>query len=441
VLHCFAYSWRGWVAHATGNLALAREMFDACYQIGRATGHRTSLAHGSSFLGRVELAEGNRNEAYVRFSFALMLHLDIGDGWGLQLDLEGLAAIAVERGRAADGARLMGAVDAMRERVSVALPATDHAERARLSERARERLGAAFDVAYDEGRRMSMDDVVRMVSDSIGAETAEYRIPATETIVEVAAPAPTAVAPLRVLALGPLQVIVNDVVIESSAWGSARPRELLMYLLLHPDGRTKEQVGLDFWPDASTEQLRNNFHVTLHRLRKALGATDWVVLAGDRYRVAPDVLREFDVTDFERETTAARKALKRKEDGAAQALERALARYRGDLLDGEPAGDWHVTHRERLQRLYVDALMELGDRLALEERYAKAADAYRRVLARDDLHEEAVRALMTCHAKVGERAQALRLYQRFAERLAKELEAEPDEETTELAEGIQRGAV
>ena len=129
--------------------------------------------------------------------------------------------------------------------------------------------------------------------------------------------------------------------------------------------------------------------------------------------------------------------IKRKEDGAAAALERALDRFRGDLLDGEPAGDWHLEHRDRLQRLYVDALMELGARLVSEERHAKAADVFRRVLARDDLHEDAVRALMECHVRLGERAQAMRDYQRFAERLAKELDAEPDDETMELFERIK----
>ena len=61
--------------------------------------------------------------------------------------------------------------------------------------------------------------------------------------------------------------------------------------------------------------------------------------------------------------------------------------------DGEPVGDWHLEHRDRLQRLYVDSLMELGDRLTAEERHARAADAYRRVLARDELHEDALLAL------------------------------------------------
>jgi len=232
---------------------------------------------------------------------------------------------------------------------------------------------------------------------------------------------------------------VGDKAIAATAWGSARPRELLIYLLIHPEGRTKEQVGLAFWPDASAAQLRNSFHVTLHRLRKALGTPEWITLVHDRYRVDPAVLEEFDVLAFERDVADARRALKRKEDGASAKLEQALARFRGDFLDGEPVGDWHLEHRDRLQRVFVDALMELGARFVAEDRHAKAADVYRRVLARDELHEEALLALMKAHAAMGERSQALRAYRRFADRMREELDAEPDDETTAFFEKLQQG--
>jgi DNA-binding SARP family transcriptional activator len=84
--------------------------------------------------------------------------------------------------------------------------------------------------------------------------------------------------------------------------------------------------------------------------------------------------------------------------------------------------------------------MELGARLVAEERHAKAAEAYRRVLARDELHEEALLALMKAHAAMGERSQALRVYRRFADRMREELDAEPDDQTTEFYEKLQAGA-
>ena len=51
----------------------------------------------------------------------------------------------------------------------------------------------------------------------------------------------------------------------------------------------------------------------------------------------------------------------------------------------------------------------------------------------------AVVALMRCHAAVGERAQALRIYARYADQLRKELDAEPGDEALDMAEALQRG--
>ena len=133
--------------------------------------------------------------------------------------------------------------------------------------------------------------------------------------------------------------------------------------------------------------------------------------------------------------------MKRQQEGAAEQLESALQRYAGDLVDGEPMGDWHIEHRDRLQRLYVESLTELGAHFVRTKEHAKAADAYRRLLARDELNEDALRALMRCLAEAGERSQALRAYLRFAERLRAELDAEPEAETIRLAERMQSPTV
>jgi len=164
-----------------------------------------------------------------------------------------------------------------------------------------------------------------------------------------------------------------------------------------------------------------------------------VTLAGDRYALDPALAAEFDVDDFEREVSDACRALRRQQQGAAAQLEQALRRYRGEFLDGEPVSDWHVEPRDRVQRLYLVALMQLGEEWSREQRYAKAVEAYRRVLARDELHEEAIRALMRALVETGERSQAMRVYHRFADRLRRELDADPDDETTRLLARLQDG--
>jgi DNA-binding SARP family transcriptional activator len=434
ILHAFVWFWYGWTAQARGDMAGARAYGERHLQLGFATNHRTIRGHSHTVFGRVELELGRLDDAYAHFTAALPFHVDLGDAWGIMLDIEGFAAVAANRRRYEEAAKLLGASDVLRERTIFAIPSTERAQRESRVALLRERLGATeFERLRAEGAALSMSEVVRLTTDESMAHTAEHPVVLQAHVAaSVEPPQPK----LRVSALGPLQVFVGERLIESSAWGSARPRELLVYLLSHPEGRTKEQVGLAFWPDASSSQLRNNFHVTLHRLRKALGAANWVLLSGERYVVDPALIGEFDAELFEREVMAARRALKRQQEAAAAQLEHALSRYRGDFLDGEPVGDWHVDTRERLQRMYVDSLMELGAQYQREDRPAKAAEAYRRVLARDELHEEALRALMSALAEAGERSQALRVYRRFADRLRSELQVEPAVETTRLVERL-----
>ena len=438
ITRIFAVFWRGLAAYAQGDLETAADSVRHVLAIGRDFGYPTTTGHGLSTLALIELARGNVDEACPLVAEAIEIETASGDAWGIAIALDVVTHIAAERGRLEDALRLAAAVDAHRNRIAVGLPGLAPRERDALFARLRSTPDLDFKAIYAEGLAWTTDQSVAAAFAETSRHTVERRIPqpipASRTVEQ-----PAITAQLRVLALGPLQVFVNERLIDIAAWGSARPRELLVYLLMHPEGRTKEQVGLAFWPDASAAQLRNNFHVTLHRLRKTLGGSDWVCLSGERYRVDPSLTLEFDVDAFDRDVVSAMRAAKRKESNATASLEAALNLYRGDLLDGEPVGDWHVEHRDRLQRMYVDGLMQLGALHMAEDRPSKAAEAYRRVLARDEFHEDALVALMRCHGAVGERAQALRIYARYVERLRKELDCDPGDEAAELAEELQQG--
>jgi len=144
------------------------------------------------------------------------------------------------------------------------------------------------------------DDVLRLLEDGLGG--------------------------LCLFALGPLRVVRDGETLGVERWGSAKARELLLFLACHPEGCTREQVGVALWPEASSAQLRNVFHVTLHRLRKALDRSGWIVVEGERYRIAAQI--DLDADIFEREVTAARRELAR-----GEAL---LERMRAALAGGKP---------------------------------------------------------------------------------------------------------
>jgi DNA-binding SARP family transcriptional activator len=254
------------------------------------------------------------------------------------------------------------------------------------------------------------------------------------------AAAKTQVAPvLRVVSLGAVRVERSGVPVPLAEWKYAKARELLFLLLLHPEGRTREQIGLALWPDVSAEQLRSNLHPVLHHLRRVLGDADWVVHEGGVYRFDRSRDYLFDVEEFERLFAAAR-AAKGDREAAVAALTRAVELYGGDFLEQDPpTGDWHIERQDVLRRHYEDALGALAATNMALERWREAAEVWRRLIARDDVNESAYRELMRCHERLGERRDAVGVYERLARVLRDELDADPEPETTALLDRIQGG--
>ncbi|HEX8172162.1 MAG TPA: BTAD domain-containing putative transcriptional regulator [Thermoanaerobaculia bacterium] len=303
-------------------------------------------------------------------------------------------------------ARLLGAADAMLRTIGARMLVHEKVEHDRLMATMRASMPAAeLEAALREGGELSTEEA--------------YDFALAEDEVATAGE----VATLHVRDLGPLQITLGGQPLATDR-ASRRARELLVFLLAHPSGPTKEEVGVAFWPDASTEQVKNSFHVTLHRVRKLLGGAESVVVDGARYRIAIPHL--VDSLHFESEITIAL----RQSDAAR--IEAALALYTGDFLQGEDAGEWCLPIRGRLRQLHLRGLFALGQSHESRGRYTDAAECYSRLLARDPFHEAAARQLMICHARLGARSESLSVYRQLEQRLRDELQTAPEPETSSL---------
>jgi len=306
-------------------------------------------------------------------------------------------------------ARLLGAADAMLRSIGARMLVHESSEHERLMTTLRASMTSEeVEAALREGSAMCFEDACALADAPVDD-----------------------VAPLLVVNdLGALQISVGGRAIAAEGRASNRVRELLVFLLAHPPGPTKEEVGVAFWPDATAEQVKNAFHVTLHRLRKLLGDSDAVVADGARYRVAvPHLLQSHR---FEQEIAEAMR-----QPNAAK-LASALAVYTGDFLQGEDAGDWCFPIRAHLRQLYVRGLFALGQAHESRGRYADAAETYSRVTARDPFHEGAARQLMICHARLGARSESLLVYRQLEQRLRDDLQATPEPETSTLYKRLRQ---
>ncbi len=444
LLYAFASYWRGVVALAQGDTDLARSALEVSLAVARDLGNHASGAHPRTALVLVLTLQGALYEARECLVASLPVHSGNDDRWGVAETLEGAAHLAAAEGEPARAARLLGAADALRESIGLFLPPQQHSHRARLTKAIRASIGdQELKRAFRVGQELPLEAIVREALGSVpsvaGPAPAPHGVSAASAPdAPMGHPQPAAVdAALTVLALGPLEIRVHGEAPSSTVWGSAKPRELLLYLLCHPDGATREQIGQALWPESPSERVVNSFHVTVHRLRKALGDAGWITRAGERYVVAPDRRVFFDAAIFERDVKAALRRLQAG-DSDLESLRTALDLHRGGFLQDEVVGDWHLEIRDRLQRVHVDGLLALGARLFGAGVYGEAAQAYWRVIADDDLHEEAYRQLMLSLARAGDRSQALRLYQRLCTLLDEELGARPEPLTVALFEQLQQ---
>lgn len=233
---------------------------------------------------------------------------------------------------------------------------------------------------------------------------------------------------LRVYALGPTQVFLHAEPVLLSRWASVRTRELFFFLLAHPEGVRREQVGDLFWPDLPPSRMNSVFHTVLYRLRRAL-FNDCVVYQDGRYRLNEQVYWWYDVREFERLLDEARKVEDPQERIAR--YQEALALYRGDYLE-EFYSDWCQQERERLRERYMAAAMQLADLYLEQGEPELAIGVCQSVLARDRYQERAYHRLIRAHAAMGDRTAAIKAYRQCVDLLREDLGLDPLPETEEL---------
>lgn len=207
-----------------------------------------------------------------------------------------------------------------------------------------------------------------------------------------------------------------------------KTQALLAYLVLHP-GRVhrRESLAAVFWGDMPEKQARGSLRHALYELRRALAAAPAALrIEGDTVAVNANLI-DLDVATFTRLLA----------DGRPQALEQAIALYRGDLLAGlgvkeEPWEAWLRGEREQLRERAVEGLARLLTHQREAGELELAIGTAHQLLALDRLQETVHRTLMRLYAQLGQRGAALRQYQECVNVVQRELGAEPEGETRQL---------
>ncbi len=432
---------------AKGDLDRALEVVQDGVSIARRFGTGREMAIALETLAILHVRRGEPKEAEPLLLEALEALLE---DWGSVFVARALEFLALVRGRRGDleeAGRLMGAAEVLRALVgSTPWPV----EKVLIENAVQEFLASSgsteFDAGRAEGRRAKAETLVALVvrgSQPAAVPESEALPVRVEPRRVAPEPTPTIDVPrydIRVLALGPLEVFLGNEVIAEDQWPFSKPRELLLFLLLRREGWSREEIARALWPDSSSAQLKNSFHVALHHLRKVLKDPEWVVIERERYRLSPKRRIYFDLEDFE---IRAREVLNEGSgDGASEVqLRDLLSLYRGEFGQDQTSARWCDEPADSARALRRQLGVRLGDVLERQRRDREAAEIYRTLAAQDELHEEIQRRFMLALARSGERTLAIKHYERLREILARELDAEPEEATRLLWEQIREGAV
>jgi DNA-binding SARP family transcriptional activator len=115
----------------------------------------------------------------------------------------------------------------------------------------------------------------------------------------------------------------------------------------------------------------------------------------------------------------------------AHNLHDAVSLYKGDLLEGHYQS-WCLFHRERLQNIYTAMLDKLMGYCEINRKLEEGMAHGELLLRQDQAHERTYRRLIRLYYLAGDRAGAIRQFQRCETALEKELGVPPSRRTLEL---------
>ncbi len=197
---------------------------------------------------------------------------------------------------------------------------------------------------------------------------------------------------------------------------------LLIYLAVEAKSHRRERLAELLWPKVCLTEARHSLATALSTLRPRLGV-DGLETSRDHVRLTPGRV------DLDLDRLEAGDVLGTEVTGP---LEVAAFLDGFDIPDSSEFTHWKDRQQARLLPMIKDALVVLIDRCRRTGNSRQIERLADRMLALDELSEEAIRAKMEARAFAGDRLTALEFFEDWRTKLAEELQAAP----SDLVEGM-----
>ncbi|MFI9383127.1 BTAD domain-containing putative transcriptional regulator [Kutzneria sp. NPDC052558] len=238
---------------------------------------------------------------------------------------------------------------------------------------------------------------------------------------------------LTIRLLGPVRVELGTEVLES---GPPQQQATLAVLALNAGTPTPvEQIAAAIWGDRQPSSAYGTVRTCVYRLRKILNGDDARIESSSQgylLRTAPDVI---DLRRFEALVDEARSDKATRE--RADRLRAAIDLWRGDAFAGL-CGEYFEDRRTRLAGERLTAVQDWCEAALELDQADRTVAALHELIATDPFQERSHELLMLALVRLGQRAEALEVYDRIRRRLADELGIDPGPRLRELHERVLR---
>jgi two-component SAPR family response regulator len=243
--------------------------------------------------------------------------------------------------------------------------------------------------------------------------------------------------PIKIHTLGNFRIYREGNAIEFVRKVQQVPLKLLKLMIaLGGTGISEEQLADILWPDTDGYSAYRAFSTTLYRLRQLLEIPDLIkVTEGKVYidrrlcwidswafeKITNEILVSRELED----TSCNRNEIQQK-------LEKMLIFYRGDFLKMEEWGAPVISEREKLRSLFIQLIDKIGRSLEAKELWHDAIQLYKRGLAINEFVEKFYQRLMICHFNLGEKSDAMIVFERCRKILLSGYGIEPGNKINEI---------
>jgi LuxR family maltose regulon positive regulatory protein len=443
----------GWIKTAKGEYEAAESLLRQCRIKGEERENAFFTASSAHLLAVNYLHQNKLDRAEAEAEYALSMRARSGSRLFYAISITVSGVIDVRRGRIASGERkllharrLFQECDAPQQEANVLLALAELNLKKKNDKQARYFLEAGLctgeELGFSNYYLFSPADLAALLREAL---TLGIRRDFCTSLLN-AYGQPETLPSLKILCLGGFAVYRNGEQIKDAEWKGKRAKNLVKMLVAYQGQKCpRDVIGDSLWSEASPDAQRANLASLIYRIRKTLDQaesrdSESCIMMSDEHLFLNPSRVWIDAGQFILHLDRAER-LRTADDSvrSIEEYEKALKLYQGDFLPDDLYDEWTVAARDRLRARYMKALHEIARMAGSQGEKAKAVEAYGRLFQMDECNEEACRWLMSHYLSVGNKNDALRIYERCQLALSRRLDTDPEEQTTKLYRSIIGG--